>query len=124
MNCQESFMKIADLTGSKIELLAESHEDQKELWDEINASMGQYRKTFQEIESSATSILANISEHLQDFSRVTQEHFNSTISVANDHVNEAVGQLQTSIEQLSDKLENLEEIVTQIDKMYRVITRK
>ncbi len=122
--CQESFMKIADLTGSKIKLLAESHADQKELWNDINTSMGQYRKTFIDIESNATNILATISEHLQDFSRVTQEHFNKTISVANDHVSEAVGQLQTSIEQLSEKLEYLEETVSQIDKMYRTVKRQ
>ncbi len=113
---QDAFSKIAGLVNDKIQLLADSNEEQSELWDEINSSMDQYRTTFKTVENSAASILSQITAHLQNFSKATNDHFNKTITVANDHIGKAVGQLSTSIEELSEKLDELSDIVESIPK--------
>jgi methyl-accepting chemotaxis protein len=113
---QDAFNQIAGLAMDKIHLLADSNNSQKELWEDIGDSMEQYKRTFSTIESSAAAILANISDHLQNFSRATQTHLNQTVTVANDHINTAVGQLSVSIESLSDRLEDLTEIVDRIPR--------
>lgn len=113
---QDSFNKIAELVNDEIQMLADSNEKQSKLWDDINSSMEQYKATFKTVESSATTILAQIAVHLQNFSRATTDHFNQTVTVANDHISVAVGQLSTSIEQLSEKLDDLSDIVDSIPR--------
>jgi methyl-accepting chemotaxis protein len=116
---QESFRKIADLTGNNIRELVKSNEEQTEIWEEIGDSMDQYKQVFGEVESSAVKILTDISEHLHNFTDATKSHFERTVTVANDHVNKAVGQLQSSIEELSEKLDDLSETVEKIDDIYK-----
>lgn len=111
---QDAFSKIAGLVNDKIQLLADSNEEQSELWGEINSSMDQYRTTFETVKNSAASILSQITAHLQNFSKATNDHFNKTITVANDHIGKAVGQLSYSIEELSEKLDELSEVVESI----------
>jgi len=123
MESQGLFNKTAQLIAGKINQLAESNEEQKELWSEINESMEEYKKSFKIIESSASHILTQIANHLQNFTKATQEHFQKTITIANDHVNVAVNKLGTSIEELSDKLDDLSEIVSEIDNA-RIKVRK
>ncbi|MEI6208712.1 MAG: hypothetical protein WCP20_18200 [Desulfuromonadales bacterium] len=113
---QDAFGKVASLAMDKINLLADSNDSQKELWQDIANSMDEYKKTFSTIESSAGKILSNISDHLQDFSKSTQSHLNQTVAVANEHINKAVGQLGVSIESLGEKLEDLNDIVDRIPK--------
>lgn len=115
---QESFNEIAELAMNKIQFLAESNGEQKELWDDINSSMNQYKNTFAVIETSAATILTQISNHLQNFSKATHDHFNQTVTVANDHINTAVGQLSTSIESLGDRLEDLNDIVDNMPRKH------
>jgi methyl-accepting chemotaxis protein len=115
---QESFNKVAEFARVQVQTLGAAQENQKEIWNGINNTMEKYRQTFQSVETSATNVLSQISSHLQSFSRATQDHFNKTISVANNHVDEAVGKLGTSIEELSEKLDDLGEIVSDIDKIY------
>ena len=113
---QDAFSEVATLAINKIGLLAESNDSQKELWNDISASMNQYKNTFSSIESNASTILSHISDHLQNFSKATKTHFDQTVSVANDHVNKAVGQLGVSIETLGEKLDDLSDIFDSIPR--------
>lgn len=111
---QDSFGKVAELTMNKIQGLADSNEQQHELWKYIHLSMEHYKKTFESVESSAEEILSAISSKFQDFSRATQDHFNKTVTIADDHVKNAVGMLSTSIEELRNGLEDLSDVVTEM----------
>ena len=105
---QDAFGEVASLAINKINLLAESNDSQKELWEDIS--------TFSAIESNASTILSHISEHLQNFSKATKSHFDQTVSVADDHINKAVGQLGVSIENLGEKLDDLSELFESIPR--------
>jgi len=113
---QESYNKIAVLAADKIHLLAESNEKQREIWKEINESMDSYKTTFQTVQVGASSVLSMITEHLQKFSRATQDHLDKTVTVANDHVNKAVNLLGGQIEELGEALVDLSEIVEEINR--------
>jgi len=120
---QDTFTKLAEVTGNQVASICESQDQQKEIWVGIESSMDNYRKVFHEVEGSSSNVLSQISTHLQQFSKATQDHFTATVSVANKHVNEAVGKLGTSIEELSEKLEDLSDVVTEINAINSKIKR-
>ena len=111
---QDSIKDVAVLAASQVEELNMSQKLQVETWKNIETSMESYRDVFREVETSASHVLSDINLHLQQFSSATQDHFNKTVTVANDHVFNAVGQLAVSISGLSEKLEDLEEVVEKI----------
>ncbi|MCX6179872.1 MAG: hypothetical protein NT163_11020 [Chlorobiales bacterium] len=111
---QESIKEVSVLAASHVRELNTSQERQVETWKSIETSMASYREVFHEVESSATHVLSDITLHLQQFSSATQDHFNKTVTVANDHVSNAVGQLGAAIDRLTEKLEDLEEVVEEI----------
>ena len=113
---QDAFNQVATLAIEKINLLASSNSSQKLLWQDIGSSMEQYKNTFSTIETSAAKILSNIADHLQNFSRATHAHFDQTVTVANDHISNAVGQLGASIENLSERIEDLNDIADKIPR--------
>jgi hypothetical protein len=57
------------------------------------------------VQKEEEKILAQISSNLIEFSRTTQHHFEKTTSIADNHVNNAVGKLGSSIEELQEKLQ-------------------
>lgn len=118
---QVSLNKLAEFAHDQVKELSESQEQQKEIWKGIDASMVNYKRVFQEVEEASAQLLTQISSHLQQFSRATQDHFTATVTVANDHVNEAVGMLGTSIEELSEKLDDLSEVVSEINTINAAI---
>lgn len=111
---QDSIKEVAVLAASQVKELNTSQINQIETWQNIETSMGRYRDVFQEVETSASHVLSDINLHMQQFASATQDHFNKTVTVANDHVFNAVGQLAVSISGLSEKLEDLEEVVEKI----------
>ncbi len=111
---QDSIKEVAVLAASQVKELNTSQINQIETWKNIETSMGRYRDVFQEVETSASHVLSDINLHMQQFASATQDHFNKTVTVANDHVFNAVGQLAVSISGLSEKLEDLEEVVEKI----------
>jgi len=113
---QDAFNQVATLAIEKINLLASSNSSQKLLWQDIGSSMEQYKNTFSTIETSAAKILSNIADHLQNFSRATHAHFDQTVTVANDHISNAVEQLGASIENLSERIEDLNDIADKIPR--------
>jgi ABC-type transporter Mla subunit MlaD len=120
---QDSLNKLAEFARDQVEDITHSQEKQEEIWKGIETSMVNYRRVFQEVEGTSAHVLTQISAHLQQFSRATQDHFTATVTVANEHVNTAVGKLGTSIEELSEKLDDLSEVVSEINTI-RTSTRR
>jgi hypothetical protein len=108
---QESFNKVAEFARTQIESFTTSQDNQKEVWQRINSSMEEYSTTFKNVEESTGKILEQISKNLISFTHTTQDHFEKTTSVANNHVNDAVGKLSSSIGELQEKLDDLTEIL-------------
>lgn len=111
---QEAVKQVAELAAAQLEELKASQELQVQTWQNIETSMSNYQEVFQKVELSAANLLSDISQNLQKFSSATQDHFNKTVSIANDHMSNAVGMLGTSIEGLSEKIHDLEDIVDDI----------
>lgn len=120
---QNSFNSLATYVHDQVENIRDSQDQQKEIWDGIGISMENYRKVFHDVEGSAANVLSLISTHLQQFSRATQDHFTATVTVANDHVNNAVGKLGPSIEVLSEHLDDLSEVVSKINSINTGLSR-
>lgn len=120
---EESFFKVADFSKNQVQSLGSSQERQQELWKNINYSMEHYKKTFENVETGAAGLLSQIKSHLDHFIVATNEHFNNTVSVANDHINKAVGLLGDSIMNLEEKLEDLSDSVSEIDKIISKLKR-
>ena len=120
---QDSIKEVAVLAASQVEELNTSQELQVETWKNIETSMESYRDVFREVETSASHVLSDINLHLQQFSSATQDHFNKTVTVANDHVTNAVGQLGAAIEELSEKLEELGDVAEEISSIKKKLTK-
>ncbi|MEI6847319.1 MAG: hypothetical protein WCK32_04660 [Chlorobiaceae bacterium] len=111
---EASVKKVAELAAEEVAELNASQALQVKTWENIETSMVNYQEIFEKVEASAANVLSDISQNLQKFSSATQDHFNKTVTVANDHVANAVGQLGAAIEGLTEKLEDLEDLVEEI----------
>ncbi|MEI7891727.1 MAG: 50S ribosomal protein L6 [Myxococcales bacterium] len=120
---QDSIKDVAELAASQVKELNTSQELQVETWMNIETSMERYREVFDTVEKSASHVLSDITLHLQQFSSATQDHFNKTVTVANDHVTHAVGQLGAAIDGLSEKLEELGEVAEEISSIKNQLTK-
>ena len=120
---QDSINHVAELAATQVEELNASQGLQVETWKNIETSMENYRVVFHEVEVSTSNVLNDISRNLQQFSSATQDHFNKTVTVANDHVTNAVGQLGAAIEELSEKLEELGEVAEEISSIKNKLTK-
>ena len=120
---QDSIKQVAELAAKHVEELNTSQELQVETWENIETSMDSYRKVFKEVETSASHVLSDITRHLQEFSSATQDHFNKTVTVANDHVEKAVGKLSQAIDELTFKLDDLSEVAEEISSIKNKLTK-
>jgi ABC-type transporter Mla subunit MlaD len=120
---QDSIKDVAELAASQVKELNTSQELQVETWMNIETSMERYREVFDTVEKSASHVLSDITLHLQQFSSATQDHFNKTVTVANDHVTHAVGQLGAAIDGLSEKLEELGDVAEEISSIKNKLTK-
>ena len=113
---QEESAKVSRFAAEQAGMLKGFVQGQKDTWDKIQTSMGEYRNVFGVIDGHAKNFLNEIGSYLQDYSTTTQEHFGKLGALANEHIDNAVKRIAGSIEDLSGQLDELQTIVAGINK--------
>ncbi len=108
---QEAAARVSSSASGQMESLKGFTLCQREIWDRIQASMGQYEEVFERVENHAKDLLSQIAQHLGGYSNTTQNHFVQLTSAADNFISQATGRLSVSIDELSDQLDELHSVV-------------
>jgi len=106
---QAALQLTATHSVRQLEKLGDAHSSQEELWKSIDSSMEHYRNVFSQVEGHTQGLLGNLATHLSNFSETTSQHFDKLVSVANDHVSDAVNKLRGAINELESSVQELSE---------------
>ena len=106
---QAALQLTATHSVRQLEKLGDAHSSQEELWTSIDRSMEHYRTVFSQVEGHTQGLLGNLATHLSNFSETTSQHFDKLVSVANDHVSDAVNKLRGAINELESSVQELSE---------------
>jgi len=109
---QDAMQRTAQLSADQVNKLEETQRDQEKVWRSINQSMEEYQRVFGKVEVTSKEILEHISKHLTDFSETTRHHFESLVTVANDHIGDAIGKVHGVIVDLEASIELLGDVLT------------
>ncbi|MGD0661970.1 MAG: hypothetical protein ABSD38_28255 [Syntrophorhabdales bacterium] len=108
---QGAATRILASASGQIESLEKFILCQREVWDGIHTSMGQYEQVFERVEGHAKDLLAQVAQHLGGYSKTTQNHFVQLTSAADNLISQATGRLSVSIDELSEQLDVLHGVV-------------
>ncbi len=84
----------------------------EQLLQEYNASISQFTKVFETLDSSIAKIMAATSNGLSAYNQSVEKNFNSIVDVADKLVPQAANLLHTQIEELAGQLEELGGVIT------------
>jgi hypothetical protein len=105
---QEAAARVSLSVSGQVESMRGFAQDQKEVWDRIQASMVQYETVFGRVEEHAGDLLDQIANHLKDYSDTTEKHFSNLTVTADNLIAQATGRLSVSIEELVEQLDELQ----------------
>ncbi|MGD0076216.1 MAG: hypothetical protein ABSD31_18025 [Candidatus Binataceae bacterium] len=104
---QESIGRVAELSQSQVEQLAS-------VARQTQADMQKYQQTFDQVRKSASELLAQIAQHLNNYQQTTRKGFEDMVKISNDQFDTAVQRLGGSIEPLGEYLEDLTDLLAKL----------
>ena len=69
--------------------------------------MQRYQHVFQEVERNTSMLLAQIGQHLRDYTQTTSQGYERLITVADEHFKNATERLGSSVGELDEYLQEL-----------------
>jgi ABC-type transporter Mla subunit MlaD len=108
---QEGLQRVAGLSSTQVEKLSLAGKEQQELLERIAQAMTQYQQTFVKVESSASALLQTLEKNLANHLELTQRGYDSLIKVSDEHFSNATQRLGASVEELSEYLTDLSEVM-------------
>jgi DNA anti-recombination protein RmuC len=107
----DSMQRVAGLAATQIDRLAEANHRQEEIWQQIQGSMRQYQQVFGQVENTASDLLTQIGEHLNNYRETVRQGYEELIKMSDEHIGNAVSRLGGSIKDLDEYLQDLNEIL-------------
>jgi chromosome segregation ATPase len=107
----DSMQRVAGLAATQIDRLAEVNRRQEEIWQQIQGSMLQYQQVFGQVENTASDLLTQIGEHLNNYRGTVRQGYEELIKLSDEHIGNAVRLLGGSIKDLDEYLQDLNEIL-------------
>ena len=101
--------RVAALALQQVEQLSAANRGQEEVWRNIQSRMEQYQQLFSRVEGEASTLLAQIGQHLANYVQTSQEGFDGLIKVSDEHFANATKRLGNSVNELDDVLQMFSE---------------
>jgi len=86
----DSMQRLAGLAATQIDRLAEVNRSQEEIWQQIQGSMLQYQQVFGQVENTASDLLTQIGEHLNNYRGTVRQGYEELIKLSDEHIGSAV----------------------------------
>jgi len=104
---QTALQQVAGQSRDQVKNLAEANARQKEVWQTIQVSLDNYGDTFEQVKGAADTLLTQISDHVKNYTEVTNNGFKQMIALADNHFSNATSRLGASVGELDDVLSDL-----------------
>jgi len=104
---QKSLEQVATQTRIQAEHLAKANERQEEIWRTLQSNLTRYTEAFTLVEKTAKSLLSEINDHLNNYTRTTHNGFQQLVEMADNHFSNATNKLGASVEELDEVLNDL-----------------
>ncbi len=104
---QEGIERVAGLSQSQVEQLAS-------VAQQTQADMQRYQQTFEKVRNSASELLTQIAQHLNNYTQTSRNGFEGMVKISNDQFDTAVQRLGLSIGELREYLEDLNELLEKL----------
>jgi hypothetical protein len=108
---QEGLQRVAGLSSSQVEKLSMAGLEQQELLERIARAMTQYEQTFVKVESSASALLQTLERNLGQHLELCKRGYDKLIEVSDEHFSSATQRLGASVDELSEYLDDLSEVM-------------
>ncbi len=108
---QGSLQTVATMSNEQVTMLADANANQEATWIKINESMEHYKQAFSSVETSASSLLSQITEHLTNHVHVTQNGYEELVKQSSEHFKNATERLGASVGELDEFLQELSEVL-------------
>jgi hypothetical protein len=108
---QTALQQVAGYATAQAERLAEASRKQQEEWGSIHARMEQYQRLFAETERSARDLLDQITQFTNSHIDATRRRYDELLEMFNEHISSAVQKLGVSIKELEESLAQLGEVL-------------
>lgn len=118
---QNSMQTVTTLVTTQIQSLGNANQQQKEVWNNIYEAMKRYEEIFYKVDNNAKTLLQQVGQNMNVFADTTKKHFDTIVSIADNHMSSAVGKLAGSIEELQEQLDELQTVVNDIINMMKKV---
>jgi methyl-accepting chemotaxis protein len=104
---QEAIERVAGLSHSQVEQLTS-------VARQTQADMQKYQQTFEEVRKSASELLAQIAQHLNNYIQTSRNGFEGMVKISNEQFDKAVRSLGASTEELQEYLDDLNAVLEKL----------
>jgi hypothetical protein len=108
---QDGMQRIAGLSSAQVEKLSLAGREQQELLERISQAMTQYQQTFSKVEASASSLLQTLERNLGQHLELCKRGYEGLVQVSDEHFSTATQRLGQSVDELSEYLQDLSEVM-------------
>jgi hypothetical protein len=112
-SAQEAFEQVAAETRIQAEHLAKANGHQEVIWSNIESNLTNYSQTFVQVEQAAQTLFSQINEQLNNYTRATQNSYQSLVEVADNHFSNATKRLGASVDELDEVLTDLADTISE-----------
>lgn len=118
---QTSMQTVTNLVTTQIQSLGNANQQQKEVWNNIYEAMKRYEEVFYKVDNNAKTLLQQVGQNMNVFADTTKKHFDTVVSIADNHMSTAVKKIAGSIEELQEQLDELQTVVNDIINMMKKV---
>lgn len=108
---QDGLQRVAGLSSSQVEKLSIAGQEQEKLLERISGAMTHYQQTFSQVESSASALLQTLERNLAQHLELCKRGYESLAKVSDEHFVSATQRLGASVDELSEYLQDLSEVM-------------
>jgi uncharacterized coiled-coil DUF342 family protein len=109
---QEAIERVAGLSQSQVEHLTN-------VARQTQADMQKYQQTFDQVRKSASELLAQVTQHLNNYTQTSRNGFEGMVKLSNEQFDTAVQRLGASIEELREYLDDLNDLLGRLTPRLR-----
>jgi DNA anti-recombination protein RmuC len=109
---QEAIERVAGLSQTQVEQLSG-------VARQTQAEMQGYQQTWDQVRKSASELLTQVAQHLNNYTQTSRNGFEGMVKISNDQFDTAVQRLGASIEELREYLEELNDLLSKLTPRLR-----
>jgi DNA anti-recombination protein RmuC len=109
---QEAIERVAGLSQTQVEQLSG-------VARQTQADMQGYQQTFDQVRKSASELLTQVAQHLNNYTQTSRNGFEGMVKISNDQFDTAVQRLGASVEELREYLEELNDLLSKLTPRLR-----